>query len=98
MGTQVAYIYTTILFAYYEQTILLCKYKKNILFYKRQIDAIITIWLDDEENPNAWYEFLVDLNSASKLKWTTTPLSHSVDFLDITVKLSANATIRTKVY
>jgi hypothetical protein len=98
MGTPVACIYAITFFLYYERTILLCKYKKNILFFKCQIDDIIAIWLDDEENPNAWDEFLVDLNSASKLKWTTTPLSNSVDFLDITVKLSPDGTISTKTY
>ena len=45
MGTLVACIYAILFFGYYEQTIILCKYKRNLLFYKRQIDDVIGIWV-----------------------------------------------------
>ena len=98
MGTPVACIYAILFFAYYEWSILLCKYKKNLLLYVRQIDDIFGIWIENKDNPNAWEDFQQDLNSACKLEWTTTPLSKSVDFLDITIMLDKKGNISTKTF
>ena len=98
MGTPVACIYAILFFAYYERTILLRKYKKNLLLYVRQIDDIFGIWIENKDNPNAWEDFQQDLNSACKLEWTTTPLSKSVDFLDITIMLDKKGNISTKTF
>ena len=98
MGTPVACIYAILFFAYYERTILLQKYKRNLLFYVRQIDDIFGIWLDCKASPNAWENFQQDLNSACKLKWKTTPLSKSVDFLDITIMLDKEGNVSTRMF
>ena len=98
MGTPCACIYAILFFAYFERTILLRKYKKNLLLFVRQIDDIFGVWVDDENNPNAWEEFQYDLNHASKLDWITTELSTSVDFLDITISVDDNGKLWTKTF
>ena len=85
MGTPCACIYATIFFAYFERTRIMQKYQNNLLFYRRQIDDIFGIWIPDKNNPTAWTDFQTDLNEYCKLKWETNPLSHQVDFLDLTI-------------
>ena len=85
MGTPCACIYATIFFAYFERTRIMHKYQNNLLFYRRQIDNIFGIWIPDKNNPIAWTDFQTDLNEYCKLKWETNPLSHQVDFLDLTI-------------
>ena len=90
MGTPYTCIYAILFFAYFERTYILRKYSSNILFYKRQIDDIFGVWVDDPSRPNAYAEFKNDLNVQSKLKWKTSDLSTSVDFLDLTIMIDTN--------
>ena len=99
MGTSCACIYATIFFAYYERTLLVPKYKNNFMMYKRKIDDIFAIWITDPLNPNAWKDFLSDLNSACRLEWNTEDLSDSVNFLDLTISIdSVSRKIKYKTY
>lgn len=97
MGTPCACIYATLFFAYFERTYLLKKYKNNLLFYGRQIDDILGVWIDIPEHPNAWEHFQYDLNNQCKLSWETTALQSSVNFLDLTITLD-NGKITTSTY
>ena len=98
MGTPCACIYAILFFAYFERTILLRKYRQNLLLFVRQIDDIFGVWVDIENNPNAWEDFQYDLNHASKLDWITTDLSRKVDFLDITISVDVNGNLWTKTF
>jgi hypothetical protein len=88
MGTPCACIYATLFFAWFERQKILTKYKSNFLFYRRQIDDIFGIWVDDSRFPNRWKEFNEDLNGYCKLKWNTEPLGASVNFLDLTITIN----------
>lgn len=98
MGTPVACIYAILFFGYYERTIILRKYKRNLLFYKRQIDDVLGVWIDDPENPSAWKDFQVDMNNACKLKWTFVHPTTTVDFLDLTITINEQGFISTKTF
>ena len=87
MGTPCACIYATIFFAWFERQNILTKYKKNLLLYKRQIDDIFGIWIDDPINPTGWEDFKKDLNMQCKLDWNTEELNTTVNFLDLTISI-----------
>lgn len=98
MGTPCACIYAILFFAYFERTILLRKYRLNLLFYKRQIDDILGIWVDTPGQCNQWENFKSDLNSVCNLDWTTTSLSKKVDSLDLTIQIDQQGCISTKTF
>ena len=94
MGTPCACIYATIFFAWFEREFILQKYKDNLLFYKRQIDDIFGIWIDNPDNPNQWQQFNNDLNNYCKLQWNTEKLSKKVNFLDLTIWIDEQGKIQ----
>ena len=98
MGTPCACIYATMFFAWYERQHLLLKYKQHLLLYKRQINDIFGIWIDDTTSTLTFNDFNTDLNSITKLQWETEPLSSSVNFLDLTIYISPTNTIKTKTF
>ena len=99
MGTPCACIYAIIFFAYFERQQIMVKYKRNLLLYRRQIDDIFGIWIEDPSNPNAWNDFKQDINSYTKLDWNTEELSHRVNFLDLTIWIDKQSnTIQYKTY
>ena len=99
MGTSCACIYATVFFTYFERTILIPKYKNNFIMFKRKIDDIFAIWKPDPNNPNAWDDFLLDLNSVCKLEWNTEELSNSVNFLNLTISIDEESRkIKYKTY
>jgi hypothetical protein len=87
MGTPCACIYATLFFGWFERQFILTKYKNNLLFYKRQIDDIFGVWVEDSRYPDRWEEFKQDLNNYCKLDWNTEELSTSVNFLDLTIEI-----------
>jgi len=91
MGTPCACIYATMFFAYFEQTILLRKYQNNLRLFKRQIDDIIGVWVITEPDNTSWTAFKDDLNNCTSLEWTTTDLSTTVNFLDLTLTIDRNS-------
>ena len=98
MGTPCACIYATIFFAYYERKYILSKYKNNLLFYKRQIDDIFGVWINDPLNITAWEDFNSDINNYTSLRWNTEPLSTTVNFLDVTLTIGADGRVQYKTY
>ena len=98
MGTPCACIYATLFFAWFERQVILKKYKKNLLLYRRQIDDIFGIWVDDPTKPNEWKEFKNDLNSQCKLDWKTEELSKEVNFLDLTISITKEGKIRYQTF
>ena len=98
MGTPCTCAYASLFFGWFERQFLLRKYWKNILFYKRAIDDVIIVWILDKENPTAYEQFKDDLNNQCALTWTSTLLSTSVDFLDLTVTIAPNGYITTKTF
>ena len=100
MGTPMACILATLYFGFYEKTYLLQKYAKNLLFFKRQIDDILGIWVDhhDSDNTTTWDNFLQDVNNFGSLQWNLEEVGQQVNFLDITVRINENQRIETKTY
>ena len=98
MGTPVACMYAILFFAYFERTIILCKYLKKIIFYKRQIDDVLGIWIDHPDDPNAWQNFKFDMDNACKLEWTYVERTSSVNFLDLTITIEPNGSLSTKTF
>lgn len=99
MGTPCACIYATIFFAYFERKFILTKYKFNFFLYKRQIDDIFGIWVDNPEHPSAWEEFKTDLNNYCKLDWNTEELASQVNFLDLTLWVDhSNGIVQYKTF
>ena len=98
MGTPVACIYATLFFAFHERTTLLPKYNKNLLYYGRQIDDILLVWQDNDPSL-PFSTFFHDLNNLCNLKWTTSKLQTTVNFLDLTISIDPNThTIVTTSY
>ena len=98
MGTPCACVYATQFFWWFERQFPLRKYWKNILFYKRAIDDVIIVWIPDKEHTSAFKNFKDDLNSQCALTWTSTKLSKSVDFLDLTITIAPNGYITTRTF
>jgi hypothetical protein len=100
MGTSVACVYATIYYSYHEETCLLIRYGKNpILFYRRFIDDVFSIWLTPPTGGAAlWSQFTSDMNTFGSLTWEAEPLSHSVNFLDLTIEITPCGDIKTKTF
>jgi len=95
MGTSCACSYATLYWAYFERKLILPKWSHSLIFLRRFIDDKIGIWTGSEEEFN---DFLHDLNSYSQLKWTSSGLTSSVNFLDITITIEKNGKISTKTF
>jgi hypothetical protein len=96
MGTPAAPLYSILTFGYHENTSILTKFKSNLLYYKHNIDDIFGIWIDNTTTPanyemdepeNPWTKFKENLNQFRSLKWNVEPLTHSTNFLDLTITI-----------
>ena len=94
MGTSCACMYATLTYAYHEETMLLPTYKPYLLLYTRFIDDIFGIWVGSIEK---FEEFKNSLNFCG-LTWDTTSLSHTCNFLDLTLTIESTMSISTKTY
>ena len=101
MGTPAAPLYSIITFGYHENNTILKNFKSNLIYYKRFIDDIFGIWL---ENPNdnytqcdQWHNFKHQLNSFGSLNWNIEPPTTSTTFLDLTINIK-NKKLQTKTY
>jgi hypothetical protein len=95
MGTSCACSYATLYWAYFERKHILPKWSHSLPLLRRFIDDKFGIWTGTENEFNIFHQ---ELNSFSQLKWTTSGLSSTVNFLDITVAINANGKISTKTY
>jgi hypothetical protein len=90
MGTSVACVYATIYFSFHEETCLLTHKHLKPFFYRRFIDDALVIQLN--ATPAKHTSFMNAMASFSdgknkSLQWTSTPLSDTVDFLDLTLTI-----------
>ena len=94
MGTSSACMWATIYFAIHE-TFLLNKYADALLLYKRFIDDMKGIWIGSIQQ---YEEFQTDTDNFGSLRWDFSPLTRSVNFLDLTISIGPSQTIITKTY
>ena len=83
-----------IYFACHEIMTLIPKYSRYLLIFKRFIDDMFGIWIDDG-TPNAWENFKADTNNFGILTWEFKVPSQSVDFLDLTIIIERNRIVST---
>ena len=98
MGTTPAPVYATLYFAIYEiHAVLLFPQLK---YYGRYIDDVLAIWepQPDTDNQQIRKQFQDQINSFEKLKWETSHLSKSVNFLVLTISINIDLTIETKLF
>lgn len=98
MGTPPTCNYATLFFAIHEDKIL--PSHPNIICYKRYIDDVCGIWVPSDDattNTDNWLRFQTDMQSFHGVCWTFKPLSPTVDFLDITVRIN-NGVISTTLF
>jgi hypothetical protein len=95
MGTSCACAYATLYWGYIERKHILPKWKEKIIFLRWFIGDKLGIWVGTPEDFN---QFIDDINSYSQLKWETTGLNNTTNFLDLTISINSNGTITTKTY
>lgn len=97
MGTPPAPPYATLYFYLHERKTI-SKYQDQLLFYNRYIDDAFFIW--DNSTPlsnQKWEELQKDFDSFGKLRWDFSPLSKTVNFLDININIRNNR-LHTTLY
>jgi hypothetical protein len=95
MGTSCACLYATLYCALHERQTVLPQFGSSLLYFKRFIDDVIGVWIGSDDD---WKLFQTSLNFGA-LKWTFTPLSQTVDFLDLTLTIDPTTRrIHTKTF
>jgi len=95
MGTPAAPLYSILTFGFHENTALLPIFQSNLIYYKRFIDDIFGIWLDQPGNTSiqssphdkTWIHFKNNLNQFGALRWNVEPLTTSTTFLDLSLSI-----------
>jgi hypothetical protein len=95
MGTPPAPPYATLFFAIHEEAILK-EFGDNLLVYRRYIDDIFGVWLDTPSDNHQFQLFTKKLSEFG-LTWEVNTRSQQVDFMDLTITISANR-IMTRLY
>ena len=89
MGTSVACMYAYLYSGWKETTEILPMYNSHtkLKFHGRLIDDIFGIWLDGDGEK--WQHYKDNLNDyqPGKLKWETSELSDTVNYLDLTINM-----------
>ena len=85
MGTSCACIWATIYYGVHENNCILPKHGKHLLLFDRFLDDIFGAWIGN--HTDEWVSFKEDLNDFGILTWEVSDLSHSVDFLDLTLSI-----------
>lgn len=98
MGTPLAPSYATLYFAIHELTFV-HKFP-DLLYYRRYLDDTLCIWKNTicTTPSDTFEEFNNSMNDYGQLRWTSTPLSDQVDFLDITITQNNDGTFDTDLY
>lgn len=92
MGISPAPPWAILFFAIHE-LVFVEKWKEYLIFWKRFIDDGLGLWklhANSTTNMALWTEFMQDVNTYHGLEWVFTPLNDSVDFMDMTLTISAN--------
>ena len=98
MGTPPAVVYATLFYAIKEETFL--DSYDSLIFYKRYIDDVFAIWIpntDKDADTTSWSSLQSCMNDYHGLKWTFSPRSRTVDFLDMTVSIRG-ASLHTTLF
>ena len=92
-------LYATLYFALHKRKVILTKYATNLLYDKHFIDDVKSIWIPNEpDNNTPWEQFQENLNYGT-LRWTTSPLSNSIVFLDLEITTNlVTRVLETKTY
>jgi hypothetical protein len=72
---------------------ILNKWSPRVPFWKQFIEDRLGLWKrhpDPATNATLWAEFKHDVNNYHGLEWIFTPLSSSVDFMDLTITITNN--------
>jgi hypothetical protein len=93
MGTSSAVLYATLYFGYHEQTSIIPKFKAMLLYLRRFIDDMFGIWCGTTEE----FERFKQALSFKNLRWTTSGLQDSINFLDLNISIE-NGRIVTQTY
>jgi hypothetical protein len=83
MGTSSAVLYATLYFGYHERTSIIPKFKAMLLYLRRFIDDMFGIWCRMTEEFERFKQALPFKN----LRWTTSGLQDSVNFLDLNISI-----------
>ena len=95
MGTKLAPSFANIFMGWFEDSFVYT-YKLQPLMWKRYIDDVFMIWQHGEPELK---DFITHLNSRrNTIKFTEECSCSSVNFLDVTVSLTPNGTIKTSLY
>jgi hypothetical protein len=94
-GTPAAPLYSILTFGHHENTNILNYFRSNLLFYKRYIDDIFWIWIDNPQNN--WENFKSKLDEFGDLRWNVVDLSNTMTFLDLELSIY-NHKIYSKTY
>ena len=87
MGTSAACMWATIYFSVHESDCLLPTFGHHMILYVRYIDDIFGIWIGDSDDD--WLLFQNETNSFGVLQWDFSPLSRSINFLDLTISVES---------
>ena len=77
------------------------QYRKCLLFYKQFINDIIGIWIPhpgSNQNALEWSHFQKTMNSFPGLTWEFSTLSKTVDFMDMTTKISSTNNLHITLF
>lgn len=98
MGTSSAVNYACLYVGLLEVRRLLPRYKNQLLFFKRFIDDGIGVWLDTDDDPQAWTRFFRCLNHWGSLKWTCDGHTDELVFLDLKISITSTRQIHFRSY
>lgn len=100
MGTPPAPPYATVYYAILEN-IFLTTFAKNLELYRRFLDDVLGIWVPHDENniETEWTSFQETMNDKTfGLTWEFTPLARKCDFMDLSLSINDDGTIRSTMY
>ena len=102
MGAPPAPPYATIFYGILEEMFLASpNLLTNLIFYLRFIDDVFGIWrvTNPATNQQSWEAFKAKMNNQRfGLEWEHTNLVRTVDFMDLTISLTADNRVRTTLF
>ena len=75
----------------------MAKYMRHFVYYRRYIDDKCILW-NNHNVPDAWDNFVRDVNNFELLKWKVENKGREVNFLDLIVTINDSGRIETRTY